>query len=324
MLDKLTDPTFIASVLTAVAVSATIITIGLPLLDRNDMRDKMNSVALERDRIRARERERLNQQQKAGPKPTLRPTPGARAKQIVEKFNLKKWLSSETASEKLLMAGLRGPKAETMFLVARLFAPIGLMVLSIFYLLINRGFGLPFGGQGAVVIAAAYLGIKLPEIYLSNLTSKRQASMRRAFPDALDLLLICVESGMSIEHAFRKVATEIGSASVPLAEELALTNAELSYLPERRQAYENLSRRTGLDNVKSVTTVLIQAERYGTPLGQALRVLAQESRDQRMTAAEKKAASLPPKLTVPMIVFFMPALFIVILTPALIQIFKWK
>ncbi len=165
-----------------------------------------------------------------------------------------------------MMAGLRGAKAETMFLVARLFAPIGLIMLSIFYLLINRGFGLPVGGQGAVVIGAAYLGIKLPEIYLSNLTSKRQASMRRAFPDALDLLLICVESGMSIEHAFRKVATEIGSASVPLAEELALTNAELSYLPERRQAYENLSRRTGLDNVKSVTTVLIQAERYGTPL----------------------------------------------------------
>lgn len=324
MLDKLTDPTFIASVLTAVAVSATIVTIGLPLLDRNEMRDKMNSVALERDRIRARERERLNQQQKAGPKPTLRPSPGARAKQIVEKFNLKKWLSSETASEKLMMAGLRGAKAETMFLVARLFTPIGLIMLSIFYLLINRGFGLPVGGQGAVVIGAAYLGIKLPEIYLSNLTSKRQASMRRAFPDALDLLLICVESGMSIEHAFRKVATEIGSASVPLAEELALTNAELSYLPERRQAYENLSRRTGLDNVKSVATVLVQAERYGTPLGQALRVLAQESRDQRMTAAEKKAASLPPKLTVPMIVFFMPALFIVILTPALIQIFKWK
>ncbi|MCZ8187116.1 MAG: type II secretion system F family protein [Beijerinckiaceae bacterium] len=324
MIDKLTDPSFIASVLTAIAVSATVITLGLPLLERNEMRDKMNAVALERDRIRARERERLNQQQKAGPKPTLRSSPGARAKQIVDKFNLQKWLSSETASEKLLRAGLRGPKAETTFLVARLFAPIGLILFAIFYLLINKGFGLPVGGQIGAVIAAAYLGIKAPEIYLSNLTSKRQASMRRAFPDALDLLLICVESGMSIEHAFRKVSTEIGTASVPMAEELALTTAELSYLPERRQAYENLAKRTGLDNVKSVTTVLIQAERYGTPLGQALRVLAQESRDQRMTAAEKKAAALPPKLTVPMIVFFMPALFIVILTPALIQIFKWK
>ncbi|MCZ8375470.1 type II secretion system F family protein [Rhabdaerophilum sp. SD176] len=324
MLDTLTNPSFIASVLTAIAVSATVITLGLPLLERNEMRDKMNAVALERDRIRARERERLNQQQKAGPKPTLRSSPGARAKQIVDKFNLQKWLSSETASEKLLRAGLRGPKAETTFLVARLFAPIGLILFAIFYLLINKGFGLPVGGQIGAVIAAAYLGIKAPEIYLSNLTSKRQASMRRAFPDALDLLLICVESGMSIEHAFRKVSTEIGTASVPMAEELALTTAELSYLPERRQAYENLAKRTGLDNVKSVTTVLIQAERYGTPLGQALRVLAQESRDQRMTAAEKKAAALPPKLTVPMIVFFMPALFIVILTPALIQIFKWK
>ncbi|MCZ8182743.1 MAG: type II secretion system F family protein [Beijerinckiaceae bacterium] len=324
MLDTLTNPSFIASVLTAIAVSATVITLGLPLLERNEMRDKMNAVALERDRIRARERERLNQQQKAGPKPTLRSSPGARAKQIVDRFNLQKWLSSEAASEKLLRAGLRGPKAETTFLVARLFAPIGLILFAIFYLLINKGFGLPVGGQIGAVIAAAYLGIKAPEIYLSNLTSKRQASMRRAFPDALDLLLICVESGMSIEHAFRKVSTEIGTASVPMAEELALTTAELSYLPERRQAYENLGKRTGLDNVKSVTTVLIQAERYGTPLGQALRVLAQESRDQRMTAAEKKAAALPPKLTVPMIVFFMPALFIVILTPALIQIFKWK
>jgi len=203
-------------------------------------------------------------------------------------------------------------------------APIGLVLFVILYLLINKGFGLPIGARVGAVILAAYIGLKLPELYLSNLTSKRQVSMRRAFPDALDLLLICVESGMSIEHAFRKVSTEIGGTSVPLAEELALTTAELSYLPERRQAYENLAKRTGVESIKSVTTVLIQAERYGTPLGQALRVLAQESRDQRMTAAEKKAAALPPKLTVPMIVFFMPALFIVILTPALIQIFKWK
>lgn len=324
MLANLINPTFVASVLTAVAVMATVLTIALPLLERNEMRDRMNSVALERDRIRSRERERLNAQGKAGAKPTLRSTPGATAKRIVEQFNLKKWLSSETATEKLLRAGLRGPKAETTFLVARLVAPIGLSLVAIFYLLLNAKLALPFGLKIGIVIFAAYLGIKAPEIYLSNITSKRQASIRRAFPDALDLLLICVESGMSIEHGFRKVSSEIGPASVPLAEELALTTAELSYLPERRQAYENLAKRTDIDSVKSVTTALIQAERYGTPLGQALRVLAQESRDQRMTAAEKKAAGLPPKLTVPMITFFMPALFIVILTPALIQIFKWK
>ena len=324
IIDKLTDVSFIASVMTAVAVTATIVTVGLPLLERNEMKEKMKSVALERDRIRARERERLNQSGRGGAKPTLRSTPGALAKRIVERFNLKQWLSSDTATDRLMRAGLRGPKVETAFLMGRLLSPITLIVLSLLYLLINPNLALPIGGKIGLVIACAYFGIKLPEIYLSNITSKRQVSMRRAWPDALDLLLICVESGMSIEHAFRKVSTEIGSASVPLAEELALTTAELSYLPERRMAYDNLAKRTALDAVKSVSTVLIQAERYGTPLGSALRVLAQESRDNRMTAAEKKAASLPPKLTVPMIVFFMPALFVVILTPALIQIFKWK
>ena len=129
---------------------------------------------------------------------------------------------------------------------------------------------------------------------------------------------------MSIEAAIKRVADEIGGQSIALAEELILTNAELSYLPERRQAYENLNARTGLDSVKSVTQALVQAERYGTPVATALRVLASESRDMRMNEAEKKAAALPPKLTVPMILFFLPVLFVVIMTPALIQVFGWK
>jgi tight adherence protein C len=120
------------------------------------------------------------------------------------------------------------------------------------------------------------------------------------------------------------VSQEVGTQSVALAEELTLTTAELSYLQDRRVAYENLAHRTGLDSVKAVTTALIQAERYGTPLGTALRVLAQESRDMRMSEAEKKAAGLPPKLTVPMILFFLPVLFVVIMTPALIQVFGWR
>jgi tight adherence protein C len=125
---------------------------------------------------------------------------------------------------------------------------------------------------------------------------------------------------MSAEAAFRKVSEEIGGQSIALAEELTLATAELSYLQERRQAYENLATRTGLEGVKAVTTSLIQAERYGTPLGQSLRVMAQENRDQRMNAAEKKAAALPPKLTVPMILFFLPVLFGVIIGPAAIQV----
>jgi tight adherence protein C len=177
--------------------------------------------------------------------------------------------------------------------------------------------------QLAASIGAAFIGLKAPEIYLSNIIQKRQKSMTRAYPNALDLLLICVESGMSIEHAFRKVSGEIGSESVPMAEEFTLTTAELSYLPERRLAFDNLAKRTGLESMKSISTVFSQSERYGTPLGAALRVLAQESRDQRMNAAEKKAAALPPQLTVPMILFFLPVLFAVILTPAIIQIFHY-
>lgn len=129
---------------------------------------------------------------------------------------------------------------------------------------------------------------------------------------------------MSIEHAFRKVSLEIGTQSVALAEEFAVAAAELSYLPDRRSAFENLAMRTGLESVKSVSTALVQAERYGTPLGAALRVLSQESRDQRMAEAERKAAALPPKLTVPMIVFFLPVLFIIVMVPAIIPLMAMK
>jgi len=174
--------------------------------------------------------------------------------------------------------------------------------------------------RGLICVIAAYAGFYVPVLYVSNRASKRKLSIQRAWPDALDLMLICVESGISVEAAFRKVAEEIGSQSVELAEELVLTNAELSFLQERKQAYENLSIRTGLESVRSVSQALIQAERYGTPVAHALRVLSAESRDARMTAAEKKAAALPPKLTVPMILFFLPVLFAVILGPAGIQI----
>ena len=171
-----------------------------------------------------------------------------------------------------------------------------------------------------ICIAAAYVGMQLPLLLLKNKIQRRQLSIKRAFPDTLDLLLICVESGMSIEAAFRKVSDEVGTQSIALAEELTLTTAELSYLPDRRQAYENLAKRTDLDGVKSVCMALQQAERYGTPLGTMLRVMAQENRDMRMSEAEKKAAGLPPKLTVPMILFFLPVLFVVILGPAALKI----
>jgi tight adherence protein C len=178
----------------------------------------------------------------------------------------------------------------------------------------------PFMIKAGIAIGAAYLGMHLPYLFLKNKISRRQLSIKRAFPDALDLLLICVESGMSIEAAFRRVSQEVGSQSVALAEEFMLTTAELSYLQDRRMAYENLAKRTDLEGVKAVCVALQQTERYGTPLGQTLRVMAQENRDMRMSEAEKKAAALPPKLTVPMILFFLPVLFVVILGPAAIRV----
>lgn len=321
IVERVTDGQFMLSLLVAVAAAATILTIAIPLTEGNSLQKRMKNVATERDKIRARERDRLSRQKD---KVSLRPEPKEYMRRVVERFKLGDWLGTETAKKQLAMAGYRGQQAEIGFLFFRLVTPISLFLFALFYLFAIKDFGQPLTIKLGIAVFAAYLGIKAPEIFLSNQIQKRQASMRLAFPDALDLLLICVESGMSIEHAFRKVSTEIGGQSVPLAEEFALCTAELSYLAERRQAYENLAQRTGLEGVKSVSTALIQAERYGTPLGTALRTLAQESRDQRMMEAEKKAAALPPKLTVPMILFFLPVLFVVIMTPALTQVFKWK
>jgi tight adherence protein C len=321
LFEKLAEPQFLAAFLVAIAAAATVITVALPLVEGNALGRRMKAVADERERLRVRERERLA---KGQPKVSLRQQPKAYMKNIVERFKLSDWLGTETAKQKLVMAGFRGQQAEVAFLFFRLVTPIGFLLFSLFYLFVVNDFGLPVLFRLGASIAMAFVGIKSPEIFLSNAISKRQTSVRRAWPDSLDLLLICVEAGMSIEQAFRRVSQEVGAQSVPLAEELTLTTAELSYLSERRLAYENLASRTGLESVKAVTTALNQAERYGTPLGTALRVLAQESRDQRMNDAEKKAAALPPKLTVPMIVFFLPVLFVVIITPAVVQVFGWK
>ena len=321
LLFSLAEPRTIAMGLAALAAAATVYTLAMPLLEGDGLRKRMKSVASERERIRLRERERLGTDRNAV---TLRQAPKAYMKRVVDRFRLTEWLGTDTAKRKLVMAGFRGTSAEVTFLFFRLVAPLGFLIGTGFYVFVLNDFGQPVTIRIGIVVAATFLGIKVPELFLSNIISKRQLTMKRAWPDTLDLMLICVESGMSIEQAFRRVSQEVGLQSPPLAEELTLTTAELSYLSERRAAYENLAARTGLDTVKAVTAALTQAERYGTPLGTALRVLAQESRDTRMSEAEKKAAGLPPKLTVPMILFFLPVLFVVIMTPALIQVFGWK
>ena len=318
---KFSDAHFLAILFAAIGSAATVLTAAMPWLQPDTLSRRIKAVSSERERIRARERERLVASQSKG---TLRVRPTGLVKQLVETLNLSSWLSTERAKIQLAMAGFRGLGAEYTFLTFRLTMPIAFFIAAIVYEFLIIHWDKPMMIKIGVAIAATYLGIKAPELYLRNQIGKRQKSMSRAVPDALDLLLICVESGMSIEHGVRKVSQEIGIESVSMAEEMGILAAEMSYLAERRIAFENLGLRTGLESVRSLTTVLSQSEKYGTPLGAALRVLSQESRDHRMSLAEKKAAALPPILTVPMILFFLPGLFAAILTPAIVQINNWN
>jgi len=314
---NLTDPGTILAVVVAVVVFATFYTIALPMLERGDLNKRMKAVSTEREQIRARERARLNVD---GGKATLRNQNNHNVRQIVERFNLRNALVDANTINRLRAAGLRSENALNMFLVARFLLPFLFLALALFVVFVLGYFEsrpLPIRLLGVIVMA--YIGFYAPNIYVSNLVTKRQKSIKRAWPDALDLMLICVESGISIEAGMRRVAEEMGEQSPALAEEMILTMAELSFLQDRRTAFDNLAARTQIELVKSVTQALIQAERYGTPLSQALRVMAQEGRDERMNEAEKKAAALPPKLTVPMIVFFLPVLMAVILGPAIIR-----
>lgn len=316
LIAKLHDVRFMTMLFAAIAASLTVYTLVMPLLAGENMAKRMKAVASERERMRQRERERLNKSEKV----TLRQTPKQVVSRVVEDFNLTKYLAQEAAREKLVMAGYRGPAHYVTFLFARLVTPIVLFIGAVLYVFVISQMQKSLPIKIGICVGIAYLGLQAPMLFLKNAISKRQLQVKRAFPDALDLLLICIESGMSVEVAFRKVAGEIVQQSVALSEEFTLTTAELSYLQDRKVAYENLARRTGLEGVKSVCLALMQSERYGTPLGQSLRVMAQENRDMRMNEAEKKAAALPPKLTVPMILFFLPVLFIVILGPAAIKV----
>jgi tight adherence protein C len=315
IIEKMHDPRFLAMCLAAIAAIATVLTLAMPLLAGDSLEKRMKSVALEREKMRQRERERMARNEKVA----LRTSPKAYMQTVVEQFNLSKWVGQEAARAKLMQAGYRGQGPYVAFLFFRMIVPLVMLVGSLVYVFLILNLDQPASIKSGLCLIATWIGMQLPFLFLKNKISHRKLSVMRAFPDALDLLLICVESGMSIEAAFRRVSEEIGSQSIALCEELTLTTAELSYLPDRRQAYENLAKRTDLDGVKAVCLALQQAERYGTPMAQTLRVMSQENRDMRMSEAEKKAAALPPKLTVPMIVFFLPVLFVVILGPAAIK-----
>ena len=315
ILNILFDKTFLATAAAAIFAFATIVTLGLPMIERDGLGDRLKAVSRRREELRAKHHAALS-----GKRASLRVEPSTLMKSTLDRFKLTTMLESEDSREKLARAGYRGQAPLIAFMFFRFVMPGLVFVVTLFYLFVVTHFHWATMMKISAAFAGALIGYYLPDLFVSNITARRQQSIMRAFPDALDLMLICVEAGMSIESAFAKVSAEIGTQSAELAEELGLTTAELSYLPDRAQAFDNLAKRCGHSGVKAVAIALNQAEKYGTPMGQALRVTSQENREMRMQEAEQKAASLPAKLTVPMILFFLPCLFVVILGPAIMKI----
>ena len=315
-LHLLIERDFLVIAFSAIASFATIVTLGMPYLSGDRLETRMKAVTVRRAELRQKQLEALATQNKT----QLRTTPTGFMPDIVNRLNLRKVLESPGMREKLAQAGFRGQRPFVTFMFFRFAMPPLVFIAAAIYLFALTNFSWTANVKAIAAVASALMGYYLPDFYLNNAIQKRRDSIMRAFPDALDLLLICVESGMSVEAAFNRVSQEAGTQSIELAEELALTTAELSYLPHRRQAFQNLAARCGHSGVKAVAAALIQSEKYGTPVGQALRVTALENREMRMAEAEKKAAALPAKLTVPMILFFLPCLFVVIMGPAVLKI----
>lgn len=315
MLEAIVEPRNLLSIGVAVLVFATMVTLLSSMTGGVQLDKRMQAVSTRRDELKRKSRAAI-----ASGQGGLRHTDDGFKKKIVEQLNLSKLLEDPKVAEQMIQAGFRGPRPVTTFYFFRFATPIFFLLFSAFYLFFVNDFGLPPITKLPMIMGATVLGFYGPNVYLKNRIDNRRQSIMQGFPDALDLLLICVEAGMSIESAIVKVSQEIGTTSVELAEELALLSAELSYLPDRRMAYDGLAKRTNHPGVRAVATAMVQAEQYGTPLATALRTMAKENRELRLSAAEKKAAALPAQLTVPMILFFLPVLFVVILGPAIIQI----
>ena len=309
------DPKTLIVALSFVAIFAGILAIGLPFLhtDKRDRRLKHFTKRSEQlnEEVRtelAQRRARARAETKLG-----------LMKKFREGFKLQTLTLNQKIRDKLATAGWRSRSAVVTFVFARfaLAAAFSLLALLLLpFMEITTSFSLKF----LIIVAAGKVGYSLPNIWVQNMAAKRRQELNAYYTEALDFLGICVNGGQSIEAAFNKVTEEIFDDSPIMSEEMGLTAAELSFLGDRTTAYRNFAVRTNLPAVKALSTTLAQSEKYGTPLSQALNVLSEENRKERMSRLEKKAASLPAKLTVPMIVFFLPVLFVVILGPAALGI----
>ncbi len=315
MIAELLSDRNLAMLLAAFGAFAGIVALAMPPEVDPRVQARLRMVARERDRLRERRLSELSAQSKR----KVRLEQAGPLAQLLRKLRPEAAKSAGDLTARLRMAGLRGQGPEAVFLFCRAATPVLFLAGALAVMLLRPGSQTPLGTALLVAVAAAAIGFVAPRLVLDKLIARRQASVLRAFPDALDLLLICVQSGLSAEAALSKVAKDISCQSIELAEELSLTMAELSYLPVRWKAYANLAERTGIPTVKLITAALMQAERYGTSVGQALSAAAREGREARIAEAERKAASLPPKLAIPLVAFFLPVLLAIILMPALMQ-----
>ncbi|KQN36596.1 pilus assembly protein TadC [Sphingomonas sp. Leaf407] len=308
------DVLMVATILSGVAAMAVLLAIYAATSVRDPMQRRVKALNDRREQLKAgitastsKRRAKLVQKNEA----TDRIRAFLTSLKVLQDEQLK------TAQIKLLQAGIRSKDWAVAVIFGRLVLPItfGLPILYLVYGTDAFSDYSPLQAYG-IVAGTAILSYKAPDLYLKNRITKRSDAIRKGLPDALDLLVICAEAGLTVDAAFHRVARELGRAYPELGEEFTLTAIELGFLTERRQAFENLATRINLDAVKGVVTTMIQTEKYGTPLASALRVLSAEFRNERMMRAEEKAARLPAIMTVPLILFILPTLFIVILGPA--------
>jgi tight adherence protein C len=309
------DLTTLMTLLLALAAASAVGALGVTLAQRDQTAARLKHITDRRRELALQAVEALRSKRQAMPKRKK----FAALQSLMARLQL---LQADTLAQlkrDMTAAGWREPSAPAVFIAAIITLPIVLGGLGLLWAAAPAWDGKPFF-KLVLPVGLAGIGVMLPRLMLANTIAKRRAAIAKAFPDALDLVVICVEAGLSAEAAFNRVTDEMVGAAPAIAEEFGLLSAELAFLPDRRKPLENLAERTGLPAMKSLSTTLLQSEKYGTPVALGLRVLAQENRESRMAAAEKKAASLPAKLTVPMIVFFLPVLFAVIAGPAAIRL----
>lgn len=308
------NPDFIAT-LCGITAFAVVFLIWIALIDNRSVGDeRLKAVTQRRNEfMRAKSQEKKTTRRK-----NIQRT--SAIKQLVEKMKLAQGENLAEIRTKLRRAGYHARDAVFMFLFLKLALFIGLGAFSAFLFFVMEITKVSTPIRFLIVAVAAVFGWLLPAIFIKNLSQKREEVLQKAFPDALDLMVICAEAGLSLDASFDRVGREMELSAPELAEEIGLTSVELNFLPDRQMALRGLAIRIQLQSVTALVNTLIQTEKYGTPLAKALRVLSSEMRDERIMNAEEKAARLPAILTVPMILFILPPLFIVLIGPAAIKV----